>query len=608
MRKNVLVVTLLLCVLFALTATALAEGESYIEKTTAVISDGEPAGEIVLRFYDATPNVAYMGLSACSMYLNQQPLTFRDNGDGTCALVNGIGEELICDAEAGQITVADWDRFFDLPMPIENDAKGWKDTTLPCVRFVDVTFEGEAQPVTFDFTRYGINLYVDGEDIYLPVSIVNNIMTDVATRHLRYNGEDLYLGRVDLEGIAPEGFYNAEKYRAELEGQPRPDDIVRQCYADLCFTFDYLYGCPGRGVLGDAVAEKGLDQALIDLGDEGLKLREGLLSSDLPTYLSSINKLFMLYLCDGHTSFISSAEIQSVEEPAWNSLVSFKLSMNSLMDILNSPMTMNQIVNMLIPNERSEIWGEEFYRECGNTAIIRLDTFMPDEAAWDSYYSGEGDWPEDALGNVISGLRKASENPAIENVILDLSCNAGGSPDVMMTILAMTTGQDKLYGIHKLTGRRMTFTFEVDANFDGVFDERDKAVRYDYNYGVLTTRYAFSCGNLFPFIFQEGGAVVIGEPTSGGSCCVQVGTDSEGFMYMMSSAQWQLVDAQGMDVESGCSVDLPIEPAQSFARNMVAAFLGASSGAPTFEAFFDDARLNDMMNEWFSEQALSIAA
>ena len=82
---------------------------------------------------------------------------------------------------------------------------------------------------------------------------------------------------------------------------------------------------------------------------------------------------------------------------------------------------------------------------------------MPDEEAWDLYYKGEGDFPEDPLGIVLTGLKRASENPEIENVIFDLSCNGGGSPDVMMAILEVATGQTQLYGIHRLTDRDMTF-------------------------------------------------------------------------------------------------------------------------------------------------------
>ena len=102
---------------------------------------------------------------------------------------------------------------------------------------------------------------------------------------------------------------------------------------------------------------------------------------------------------------------------------------------------MKQLLHEVIPLQRRSIWGDENYREYGSTAIIRLDGFMPDEDAWNRYYSGEGDFPEDCLGIVITGLRKAAENPDIENVIFDLTCNScrGAVLVVRSNILNFTT-------------------------------------------------------------------------------------------------------------------------------------------------------------------------
>ena len=100
----------------------------------------------------------------------------------------------------------------------------------------------------------------------------------------------------------------------------------------------------------------------------------------------------------------------------------------------------------------------------------------------------------------------------------------------------LTTGRNYLRGRNRLTGQTMVVTFETDTNFDGVFDEKDRDAGFDFNYGILTSRQAFSCGNLFPIVMRESGAVVIGEKTDGVSCCIQLGTDSLGLRWTMSSA------------------------------------------------------------------------
>ena len=90
-----------------------------------------------------------------------------------------------------------------------------------------------------------------------------------------------------------------------------------------------------------------------------------------------------------------------------------------------------------------------------------------------------------------------------------------------------------------------------------MFDEKDEEVRYDFNYAVLTSRASFSCGNLLPFVMQEHGAVLLGEPTGGGSCCVQMVTLTSGGEGMMSSWLWALRDENDRPMEGGCDTDLP---------------------------------------------------
>ena len=595
---------MIMCMCLPAFAEETESGTEYSEKTVKVLTDGKEAGELVLRFYDVTPNVPYLGMNEYSTYLKKMPLSMQEKEDGTFVLENGIRAELIFDPDAVTITVPDWNAFFDMPLPLENQAIGWKDTATRFIRITDVEFDKEAAPVTLDFDEYGIQVYADESDIYLPVSTLSNIMTDIATNHVLYNGENLYVQRMSIDGSSPEGLYETEALKAQLQGEKRPEDVVKQCYADLCFNIDNFFGHPGKAPLDETVAEMGLDQALDSLGNKGKKLKAKLQSEDLSEYLSALYEVLMVYLGDGHTLFSGASAVITENAESVDTVFGLPLiGLDFTADLISSPIYMKQALHEIITLQRNEAWGNDTYRESGNTAIIRLDSFMPDEAAWELYYEGEGDFPQDSLGIVLSGLKRASENPDIENVILDLSCNSGGSPDVMMAILAVATGQTQLYGIHKLTGRNMTFTFEADTNFDGIYDEKDKEVKYDFNYGVLVTRHAFSCGNLFPIIAQEAGAVLIGEPSSGGSCCVQVGTDAEGFTYMMSSAQWQLTDSEGNAVEGGCTIDMPIETKNYKTIDSILSAFGVDEGLPRYDNYFDDAYLEQLMNEWFQVEA-----
>ncbi len=577
-----------------------AEDTAYEQRTVQVYFNGEAAGEAALRFYHETPNIPYMGMSQYSALMREQPFTVRGMPDETVELENRNGAKLVCDTREGTIFAEDWNACFALPMPLEDRAFGLKDLSVHFARITDVVYEGEAAPVTIDFAKYGIRLYSDENDIYLPVSTLSNVMTDIATNYLVYNGEDLYAQRIDLENYGTADLSGSAMIQAQIHGEERPEDIIKQSYADLCLNFDYFFGHPEKALLDEAVAEKGLDRALDDLGEEGRAIKEGLLSPKLAVYTDTMMKLFMYWLADGHTIYTGGMALISDPDTA----ASLAAGSSLIEYIAASPVYTKQYLDNLSTIQRSFYWGEDTCREYGSTAIIRIDNFMADEAAWDSYYKGEGAFPQDSLETAVSDLKKVSENPEIRNVIFDLSCNSGGSPDVMMALLAMTTGQDRIHGKNIITGQPMTVFFEVDANFDGVFDEKDKEVRYDYNYGVLVSRHAFSCGNLCAVLMQEAGAVMIGEPSGGGSCCVQIGSDAEGFIYMMSSGQWQLMDSGGNLLEGGCGIDVPIDTpsitigdlssdpiAETFAANF-----GEDTVIPSYQAYYDDERLDEIMN------------
>ena len=400
MKKRMIL--LLLTAAFVLALAACAKKPGYTERTVKVFSLGEETGEQSLRFYEGTPNIPYMGMNECAVLLGRQPFIVHAKKNGRCELENWNGARLLCDTKEGRISVQDWNAFFALPMPLEDRALGIKDLSVHFARITDIAYEGEAAPVTLDFAKYGIQLYSDKNDIYLPVSTLSNMMTDLAFNFALYNGENLYVQRFVPDDSLTDGQSASDALQAQFRGEERPEDIIRQCYADLCFNFDYFYGYPGKTVFEEALAEKGLDQALESLGEEGRAIREGLLSSSAADYIEAMMKLFFGYLNDGHTTFADG--VAMAVEYAGGSDTSFAERIMSSYEesLLNAPFTMKQLQATLIPIQRTLLWGEDAYREYGSTAIIRLDSFEPDEAAWDSYYNDAGEFPQDDLGIVAA--------------------------------------------------------------------------------------------------------------------------------------------------------------------------------------------------------------
>ena len=579
------------------------EGKDYFVRTAGVLTGEEQTGSMDLRFYLSAPHVPYYGLKDYVNFMYQTGLTVTPPEDGGLWEVsNPNGTKILVDPSAGTIEAADWAKFQIPPLPYTKMV-GIKDSTSPWTYYSEVAFDDPPAPVTFDFAKYGIAVYADGEDVYLPLELLSTMFTDVACNHVLWNGETVLKPAVDIDtlGLPPIELFESKTMRALLTGEKqREEDVIREDYAELCFILDYFFGHPGLALLDRGIREKGFDAALDDV-PELASIKERLKDPDMIEYMLALFDLFNIGLDDGHCAYtvLSSLALPDFPYPELTEKIRPRAGSE-----YETGSAFRWEISDGIQGTRYTAWGDDVYRECGNTAILRIDEFTEDRAGWEAYYAGTGEIPMDAVGITWTGLKRASENPAIKNILFDLTVNAGGSSDMLMYMMDLMFGENVLRGYNVLTGQREHAVVHSDKNLDGVFDEKDEEVKYDFNYAVLTTRAAFSCGNLMPFLMQEHGAVLLGEPTGGGSCSVQIALLADGGEYFISSYLWALLDENGESVENGCKTDLPIariEPEIPTHENP-----RLSNG--DYTPYFDDVMLDRMINEWFEEQALAPAA
>jgi hypothetical protein len=429
------------------------------------------------------------------------------------------------------------------------------------------------------------------------------MFTDVACHFVLWNGESVLKPVMDIENISlmPLGWYESRYMRGLLTGKNRrKEDVIREDYAELCFTLDYFFGHPGTGILDRGIGEKGLDAALDDV-PELASLKDRLKDPDMIEYMLALYDLFNIGLNDGHCSHFGFNTMALPEFPFPEVL---KKVGNRAASMLQTRGYFHNEITNAVRKARAAAWGDDVYRECGSTAIIRIDAFLSDNTGWEAYYAGKGEIPMDAVGITWTGLKRASENPSIRNILFDLSANSGGSNDMLSYMIDLMFGDNVFHGYNVLTGQNEYAVLHSDKNLDGVFDEKDDEVKYDFNYAVLTTRSSFSCGNLMPVLMQDHGAVLLGEPSGGGTCAIQISTLTNGGEYMMSSWLWALRDAKGESVEGGCKTDLPIARIEPETPTHEDPRLSNGDYTP----FFDDVMLDRMINEWFEEKALAPAA
>ena len=186
------------------------------------------------------------------------------------------------------------------------------------------------------------------------------------------------------------------------------------------------------------------------------------------------------------------------------------------------------------------------------------------EDAWNAYYAGKGPKPNikdnngDSMVIFLDALNKAEADPEVENFIIDITSNGGGSADIVMAMTSLIMDKSYLCHDNPLTGQRALVEYEVDRNFDGVFDEKDKDVHYNLNFAVLSSNVSFSCGNLFPSMLKDAGVPVVGETSGGGSCAIQAMCTADGFCFQISSFRARLNTLAGENIDAGIAPDIPI--------------------------------------------------
>ena len=469
---------------------SVTETGEYTEKVLRVIGTGSEDRSEAVRFYKESPHVPYMGIRAYFDLMLGGGLKVQAAGDGTYTLTNAAGAQAVVDIGRGTVSAQDmpaFENYFDEAR--EGKASSFKDSEAPYLKLREVVYEGSPEPVQFELGKLGIALHADEDEVWFPVSILSSWLTDIAQNRVACNGDCLYVLCSDTAYELDDGYYSTEYFDKILTGSERAEDLAAYSYAELGFIFRYMYGYPGRTELDSEILRgEGLDEALAAWGEEGQALRGELASRDFKDFWFAMFKLSDGPMEDGHNS--TSLSIGVVDADQTDKYKDFRSYTWSKFDNLE----ISEFVGKLsaasggIYSVRPEELSTNKYYKCGDTAVILLNGFTVDATGWNSYYNGGGELPEDTMGVAAKGLKKASEDAEIRNVVFDLSTNPGGYSDAAMGVLSLMTGRDYLNGYNEQSKQAFRVYFDVDRNLDGEINEEDDKVNYDFNYAVTEGR------------------------------------------------------------------------------------------------------------------------
>ena len=177
--------------------------------------------------------------------------------------------------------------------------------------------------------------------------------------------------------------------------------------------------------------------------------------------------------------------------------------------------------SLVLPQE-----GDILYSNDGKTAMFYFDSFKYGTS--EEVFDGNGHakdtaYKYDTFFLFRKTLKEIANHTGIENVIIDVSLNGGGTLGVMMKLLPFLSKNNSSKVSYYDGAEEVAFTYtnQADVNGDGEYTENE-SYGNQFNFYILTSDCSFSCGNAFPCFAQEMGVKIIGETSGGGECAVSI--------------------------------------------------------------------------------------
>ena len=530
---------------------------------TSVNDNGVSTRTVALRYYEDMPHVAYIAVADFQkMLLPSTTIQVSKMSASQYALTSSDGQKAVVNTADETMTFDDYLEFVALGVTkgkgIENE-----DEEL-YVRDLSQKNTPATAMVSFNLKKYGIDLRGDGQMVYVPLTTLSDMYSHVFGNHVIFNGEKIMLANFEKKPAD----IDAAFFKKPYETVERPADLAAYSYGEMCFVIDHFHGKPGRNAIDQTIQEKGLDMALNET------VRKLLKSTKMNEYIFGLEYLGTMLADGSHTTI--SPIINSILIGAYDQNAIVALSTKFLVEFeddyeLEYFTVVKNIQRTdgsdMSAKKRKELLKTDTYAKVGNTMYCIFDDFGPaDSEGWTAFYKGTGPKPtynpefKGDITIVTEALDKAAADSEVKNFVLDLSCNNGGDLSVLVSITNLLAGKSSVSYENVLTKQRGVIDFEVDGNFDRVFDDKDKAPRYpQLNIAILTSRLAYSCGNLLPSQMKDYGYLIIGEKSGGGSCSIQRMSTAEGLCYQISSARMRLLNEAGENIDKGVEPHIALE-------------------------------------------------
>ena len=550
MRRFIL--TVLLFSLFL--HPAMAQGVTfYAEATDVYVESPESAGTLDLLFSDATGKIPYVSLQAGLDFLYGKGEYTTEVKDRIIVVTRSNGAFLEVNIDEETIYFSDYDLFLKQP-----DAVTLLDIVLDdeIIKHEPLSFESRGKPLNIGYGSFDIDIFKAGDLCLLPLQTFSDIFGIASLGALLYNGEDLFFvsSKSCLKNYDDELTELGEKYYSVEPSQLDEDFADFNC-RELGLNLQLNYGLAESHNITDILEWFNM-----------LGLDEKLSSTDPFQGDYALEEICDKYLGDLHSAFLARSPYTGIHREK--------------VEVIPSPSVKSFIQSLV---ERLSARAEYFpdgvpgFQKKGDTAYITFDDFSFDRSrdyakepltrkekrAIEKDFASSG---IDTVGLIHYANEEIQNNPKIRNVVIDLSCNTGGSVDAEVFVASWLLGQSSLAVRRNITDCQSATSYTADVNFDGKFGAPDDYVG-DRRIFCIISGTTFSCGNLLASMLAESGkATLIGTKTGGGACAVYLTSTAAGSLFQTSSP-WLFSSVRNgafFDIEGGVVPDYKLTGYSSF--------------------------------------------
>lgn len=553
MKRIAAVIVTLVILLSSVPAAGAADDAGYKAKeVTAYLYSLDDAVSLTCLFKDGL-DVPFVEPED---YLNRAytvEFSTKKNKDGTFTVSSENGD-MVIDPEKNTIHFDCFEEFayYDALYPYERD-EDFVDYVSEDTSRIYSKESDDPNALDLDLGKYGIDVASYKDRVYVPISTLSNIFS-CSYQVAQYMDGTIYFNHA----MEFDPYFDSSAPFRTLERDPALIDFT---YNELCFVIDNFYGYPFKCKASDTLREKGFDRTLEEYSEASAKAKELLHSANRIDYLKGLICLDSIFDDGGHTSFslgylmamnqvgteYSEQAIAALAEEASSQsgfIYEYLLNMSASAD---PDAMINAARNAAFRSNYEEVnsWDGISLHKNGDTVIFTFDEFIDDVV---QPFKWSLDWARDN---------------GIENFVIDLTTNGGGSTEPMVFMLDLIGSESSSYILNESSGNIVEDSYITDRNLDEEFDDADLDVSYDLNFAILTSAQSFSAANLMPCMAKESGIRIIGEKSGGGTCALAVLTFSDSVIFALSSPI-KITLQDGRDVDGGVEPDVVLTDGTDF--------------------------------------------